>query len=217
MAMEAAANFIGLDGLTGLAVAVQGCGNVGRPLIRFLLEKKVARVIGAEANKLNYERAQKEFADVGERVEIRHCPFGDKSILEEKVDIVSPNAWGGILDQATCERIQAKIVCGAANSQLLKGDEGKILHNRDIIYVPDFVANPMGIVNCANEMYGRVGKLGTEDDPEISRRLGKEYKHSVYNTTLAILKKTREKKTMPPDVQAVILAKELMRIEHPIW
>lgn len=50
---------------------------------------------------------------------------------------------------------RASIVCGAANNQLAdpeNGDRG--LCERGITYVPDFVANRMGIVNCANEQVG---------------------------------------------------------------
>ena len=121
MAMEAAVTFLNLLGdqtepsvqpLRGLTVAVQGCGNVGRPLIHFLLEKGVSKVIAAEASEGNFEKARQEFESFGDRVDVRLCAFGDRSILTEKVDIVSPNAWGGVLDKDICAGIQAKIVCG---------------------------------------------------------------------------------------------------------
>ena len=230
MAMEAAAQFIAESGhhvgqenqstscnpLNGMTVAVQGCGNVGRPLIRFLLEKGVAKVVAAEAAQANFDKAREAFASYGDRVELKKCEFGDKSILLEEVDIVSPNAWGGVLDKEICEGIQAKIVCGAANSQLLEGTEAEIMRAKGVVYVPDFVANPMGIVNCANEMYGRVGKLGTEDDPQIAMRLGKVFKHSVFNTTLAVLRGAASK-GVSTDQEATTLANELMKEPHPLW
>jgi len=40
---------------------------------------------------------------------------------------------------------------------------------RGITYVPDYVCNRMGIVNCANEQYGRVGPLGSTVDRAINR------------------------------------------------
>jgi glutamate dehydrogenase/leucine dehydrogenase len=44
---SACAGSAGPTPLAGASVPVQGTGNVGRPLIRFLLEKGVRRVIGA--------------------------------------------------------------------------------------------------------------------------------------------------------------------------
>jgi hypothetical protein len=38
----------------------------------------------------------------------------------EDCDIVSPCAWGGVLTDETVSKIKGKIVCGAANSQVLE-------------------------------------------------------------------------------------------------
>jgi hypothetical protein len=48
--------------------------------------------------------------------------------------------------------------------------------------VPDFVANRMGIVNCANEMYGYVN-----NDPHFNNHLGETWEQSVYATVLRML------------------------------
>ena len=61
---------------------------------------------------------------------------------------------------------------GAANNQLADPVNGDVaIAAQGITYVPDFVANRMGIVNCANEAYGRVGD-DADDDPAIARHLG---------------------------------------------
>jgi glutamate dehydrogenase (NAD(P)+) len=46
--MEAALAHLGLGTLEGKTVAVQGLGHVGEPLVRFLLEKGVARILGSD-------------------------------------------------------------------------------------------------------------------------------------------------------------------------
>ena len=70
---------------------------------------------------------------------------------------MSPCAWGGVLNPQTTSQIkEGTIVCGAANAQLLDPADDCGMTDRGVIYVPDFCANPMGIVNCANEAYGRV-------------------------------------------------------------
>ena len=68
-----------------------------------------------------------------------------------------------------------------------------------IIYVPDFVANRMGIVNCANEQYGRVGRPGDHrDDPAIARHLtDATWENSMVNITKTVLA-TAEKDGITP-------------------
>jgi len=47
--------------------------------------------------------------------------------------------------------LKALIVCGAANNQLALSKHGQDLHNKGILYVPDFVANAGGVINIALE------------------------------------------------------------------
>ena len=75
-----------------------------------------------------------------------------------------------MLNPETIPTLRAPILCGAANNQLLdEARDGAALAERGITYVPDYVCNRMGIVNCANEQYGRVGPLGSTVDPAINR------------------------------------------------
>lgn len=120
IAMDAALNYLNMGTLQGKTVAVQGLGNVGRPLVGFLLEAGVGRVVAADVSEAAVELAKKEFA--GKPVEIRLEPAGtpfEKSVGSEQADIFSPCAFGGVLSDATVPLIKAKIVCGAANNQLL--------------------------------------------------------------------------------------------------
>jgi leucine dehydrogenase len=44
------------------------------------------------------------------------------------------------------------MVCGAANNQLASDAAGDVLHERGILYAPDYVANGGGIINVAAEI-----------------------------------------------------------------
>ena len=56
---------------------------------------------------------------------------------------------------------------GAANNQLEDSErDDQLLHEEGILYVPDFLTNRMGIVNCANEQYGFV-----TEDPFFEKHL----------------------------------------------
>ena len=92
-----------------------------------------------------------------------------------QVDVVSPNATGGVLNAKTIPTIRAPLICGAANNQLAddKTDDGRIAA-RGLLYVPDFLANRMGIVTCADEGAGTLSP-----DPMIERHYGTEWPHKA--------------------------------------
>ncbi len=208
--MEAALHFAGEETLAGKTVFVQGLGNVGRPLLQFLLEKDVARITGVDINRANVEQATDQFQT--EKMQVRLVSPGDVSCLASECDVLAPCATGAILNPATIEKIQARIVCGAANNQLedtVRDD--RLLAGRGILYVPDFLTNRMGIVNCANEQYGYVA-----DDPLIERHLSSDWEYSIYKTTLRVLEKAYES-GQPPAQVAIEFADTMSNQPHPIF
>ncbi|RMD95914.1 MAG: hypothetical protein D6814_12390, partial [Calditrichaeota bacterium] len=130
----------------------------------------------------------------------------------EPCDIVAPCATGAILNLQSIPQIKAKIVCGAANNQLEDTyRDDRMLFEQGTIYVPDFLVNRMGIVNCSNEQYGYV-----DHDPFFERHLDKEWEHSIYQTTLRVLD-LAHKTGEPPAHVAIRLADELSFKPHPIF
>ena len=67
-------------------------------------------------------------------------------------DIFAPCALGGSLNDETIPKLKAKIVCGAANNQLLEARHGEELRDRGIKYAPDYVVNAGGLINVYNEL-----------------------------------------------------------------
>lgn len=100
-----------------------------------------------------------------------------------QVDVVSPNATGGVLNANTIPTIRAPLICGAANNQLAddKTDDGRIAA-RGLLYVPDFLANRMGIVTCADEGAGTLSP-----DPMIERHYGTEWPRAIKPVLLDVL------------------------------
>ena len=86
-----------------------------------------------------------------------------------------------------------------------------MLSARGILYLPDFLVNRMGIVNCANEQYGYV-----DNDSGLTRHLDYSWEYSVYQTSLRVLHRAQQKSTHPHQA-AVQTAEELSRVSHPIW
>ncbi|KAJ3056086.1 hypothetical protein HDU99_007459, partial [Rhizoclosmatium hyalinum] len=138
VAMEAACDHAGIP-LTGAKIAIQGLGNVGMHLAHLLLDFGVGRIVASITTPSRVPTIRSQFAKYGDRFELTIAnDKGDNSILFEDVDIVSPCATGGILNDMTIPYIRAKIVCGAANNQLLEpAKHDKLLQSRGIRYVPD--------------------------------------------------------------------------------
>jgi glutamate dehydrogenase (NAD(P)+) len=209
-AMEAALEYSNRGGLTGKTIAVQGAGNVGGRLIRFLFEKGVKKVIACDLNASIVDSLRA--ASAGLDLEIRTVPRGDDSIFGKECDIFSPNATGAALNPRTIPLLRTEIVCGAANNQLEDPNrDDAALFERGIIYVPDFLANRMGIVNAANEQYGFVSH-----DPLFERHLSRDWEHSVFQTTLRVLRESKE--TGEPSGRIAVRQAEKLSLEpHPVF
>ena len=208
--MEAALEFLRMGKLEGKTIAIQGLGHVGEPLVQFLFEKKVKKVIGTDINPDNVNSVKKKFSK--ENLECRLVKKEDLSIFGEACDIFSPNATGAILNPKTIPMLKAKIVCGAANNQLEDiHRDGRAIHERGIVYVPDFLNNRMGIVTCANEQYGFVN-----NDPLIENHFSRNWEHSIFSRALQVLKESKVK-NIPTAEIALKLADKLSKENHPIF
>lgn len=208
--MEAALEFNHEGTLAGKIVTVQGMGNVGGTLVRYLFEKKVEKVIACDINPEIVGQLKSEL--MRDDLEAKIVKRGDDSILAADCDILAPCATGAILNPGTIPEIKATIVCGAANNQLEDSErDDQLLHEEGILYVPDFLANRMGIVNCANEQYGFIS-----EDPFFDKHLSGEWEHSIHQTILLILEESRETGN-PPAKVAIRMADELSLQRHPIF
>lgn len=133
---------LGRDDLAGLRVAVQGLGHVGYNLAR-LLAQDGANLIVADLDPTRTARAAREF---GAHV------VGSTEVLAAEADVLAPCALGGVINDDTLPELSCTIVAGAANNQLLEDRHGDALHERGILYAPDYVINAGGLINIAEEL-----------------------------------------------------------------
>ena len=141
---------LGRGDVGGLKVAVQGVGNVGYHLCRYLHEAGASLIV-SDIDAARVQRACDEFGS-------KPVPLGE--ILYQDVDIISPCALGAVFDEKSIPRIQAKIIAGGANNQLRTDADGARLAEVGILYAPDYVINGGGIINVACEYYGDVDDDG---------------------------------------------------------
>lgn len=128
-------------GLAGLHVALQGLGEVGLRLAR-RLHAEGARLTVSD---LSHERVVSAVAELGAQA------VAPEALYDVPCDIFSPNAAGGVLDDASVPRLRCRAVVGAANEQLQEPRHADALEARGILHAPDFVVNAGGIISLLFE------------------------------------------------------------------
>jgi len=135
----------GTDSLRGRKIAIQGAGQLARYLCEHLYNE------GAEIyiTDIDDEKVKRVLETVKAFV------VKPEEIYDQDVDIFSPCALGGIINEDTIPKLKCEIIAGGANNQLEdEGMHGKLLLEKGILYAPDYVINAGGLINVANEIEG---------------------------------------------------------------
>ncbi|KAJ1343932.1 hypothetical protein BSLG_001530 [Batrachochytrium salamandrivorans] len=196
--------------IVGSTIAVQGAGHVGMPLIQFLFEIGVGKVIASDVDAHRAADIRKMFSS--KNFELCIVEKSDNSILFLDVDAVAPCATGGVLNSTTIPKIKAKIVCGAANNQLRDiSKDDRLLAQHGITYLPDFLVNRMGIVNCCDEHMGVL-----DEDPKLEEHLGNEWDNAIFNLSLRVLKQAKDTGKTTQQI-AIDLAEKRSMETNPLY
>lgn len=179
----------GSDSLEGKRISIQGAGHVSSHLAEFLSKEGAELFIcDIYEDKVN-DLANKVDAEI----------VDPDNIYGLDVDIFSPCALGGVVNDDTIDHFDCDIIAGAANNVLDEEKRhGQMLLDRDILYAPDYVINAGGLINVANELEG------------YSEKRAHDQASKIYDTILDILDYSEENNT-PTFVASNILAEK--RIE----
>lgn len=128
-----------------LTVAVQGLGNVGQNLCQLLYDRG-AKLFVSDISREKTWLAQRLY---------KATIVEPNEIYALDVDVFSPCALGGILNSSTIPSIQAPIIAGCANNQLLEEKaDARALSEKGILYCPDYVINAGGLIDVYYEKIG---------------------------------------------------------------
>ena len=133
----------------GRRVGVVGLGKVGSVLAARVAEAG-AQVIACD---LDGERCGCLAAEHG----FETAPSAE-AILASELDVLAPCAAGGLIDEALARALDCRVIAGAANNPLTDRAVARTLMERDILYVPDFLANCGGLIHVSTEWYGQGGE-----------------------------------------------------------
>ncbi|OGT37661.1 MAG: hypothetical protein A3F12_05110 [Gammaproteobacteria bacterium RIFCSPHIGHO2_12_FULL_38_14] len=191
-AIEAAVQFkLGRDSLDGIHVAVQGAGHVGYYLTQELIALG-AHVTVTDVNEQALERVVGAFG-------VNTCPRD--AIYDIDADIFAPCALGAVLNAATIKRLKVKIVAGSANNQLAHHKHADLLHEKNILYAPDFLINAGGLIHVA-----AIYDHGNHDKAMAQI-------HDMYNTVYGIFEKSKQADQSPNKI-AEEIARERLKFKE---
>jgi valine dehydrogenase (NAD+) len=145
--MRACAEYLwGSTSLAGRTVGIEGVGKVGHRLASHLLEDG-AQVMIFDTNSAAVERVVASHPEIS-------VAASRTELVSARLDVYSPCALGGAIDDATVELLSARIICGGANNQLAHPGVDKLLADRGIVYAPDYLVNAGGVIQVADELHG---------------------------------------------------------------
>jgi glutamate dehydrogenase (NAD(P)+) len=172
-------------GLEGKRVVVQGFGNVGFHVARFLEQEDGARIVGIikrdgallNESGLAVGRVQEYIAEHGG---LKGCPEGtfqeDGDVaLELDCDVLIPAALENVIHQGNAGRIRARVIAEAANGPVTF-DADRILTEAGRVVIPDLYLNAGGVIVSYFEWTKNLSKMRFG---RLERRLAQTRNDSV--------------------------------------
>ncbi|MEU0156999.1 Glu/Leu/Phe/Val dehydrogenase family protein [Micromonospora fulviviridis] len=190
-ALHAVCNAVfGSPQLAGRRFAILGLGRVGAHLARHLT------AAGAELIVTDTDTTKRQLADeLGATWQDPDCA------LQADVDVLVPAALGGVFTPDTVPLLRCAAIAGPANNQLDEPATADLLHERGIVWAPDYVISAGGVIHAtAVELHNETSEQAT------ARVLG-------IGDTLERILDDAKKASVTPAAAALELARQ--RIQRP--
>jgi glutamate dehydrogenase/leucine dehydrogenase len=161
---EAAQDFCDVN-VNDARFVVQGFGSVGRHVARFL-SAKGARLVAAADSRGAVAAADGLDVDAllahkASGASVAEFAGGDEiagdALLDVACDIFVPAARPDVIRKENAHRVTAKLILPGANIAVTDEAE-RVLHDRGVLVIPDFIANAGGVICASVEYHG-----GTEN------------------------------------------------------
>ncbi len=192
--------------ISEVSVAIEGFGNVGSYAAKFLSEAG-AKIVAVSDSKgcvynkegIDFQKLLQVKKEMGSVINYKPADIlPNEKIFELEVDILIPSALPDVINEKNLNEVKAKIIVEASNIPI-RVDIEKILHDRGILIVPDFVANAGGVISSYAEYKGY-------DEQKMFRLVEKKVKR---NTKLVL--NLSKKEDMMPREAAERIAKERVK------
>jgi glutamate dehydrogenase (NAD(P)+) len=189
----------------GAHFVVQGFGAVGKHVTRFLSDAGAIAVAVSDSSGTIYNPDGLDVQDLialkSEGRSVTDYASGEKrdrdAIIDIECDIWIPAARPDVIDEANVHRLNTKIVVQGANIPITHAAE-VILHQRGVLYIPDFIANAGGVI-CAAMEYQNASEMTVF--PAIEDKL----RHN----TREVLETARQEQISPRDAALAMARKRV--------
>jgi glutamate dehydrogenase (NAD(P)+) len=139
--------------LQGLRVAVQGFGNVGSFLARFLAEEGATVVAVSDSTSglynpkgIDIPAALAHKQETGALAGLRGADaISNEDLLLVDCDVLAPSALEQVITRDNADKVKASIICEGANGPITPSAD-EILEDKGILILPDVLANAGGVV-----------------------------------------------------------------------
>tara|TARA_Y100000591_G_C21851854_1_gene712240 strand:+ start:3405 stop:4565 length:1161 start_codon:yes stop_codon:yes gene_type:complete len=186
--MKAAVEYkLGKKSLEGVKVGIKGLGKVGFQLANYLCDDG-AKLYFSETDPEKLNQFKNE--TLPPRWVYKTVPT--YNLHKEELDVYSPCALGNDIRLHMVPDLNCKIICGAANNQLDVLEPQRTIDElikKDILYIPDNLANVGGVFRSAGTI------LKSRDETESFKLIS-----TSYPRTLHILKMAENYKVTPNDI-----------------
>jgi glutamate dehydrogenase (NAD(P)+) len=159
-ATEVALRQLGIP-LAGARIVVQGFGAVGLHAARFLAERGAVLIAASDSRGAIHDPGGLDVAalaaekragrSVGEHGKGRR--LDGEALVDVECEVWIPAARPDVLREDNAPRLRTRAVVSGANIPATEAAE-RILHERGILNVPDFIANAGGVICAAMEYHG---------------------------------------------------------------
>ncbi|MEO0284776.1 MAG: Glu/Leu/Phe/Val dehydrogenase [candidate division WOR-3 bacterium] len=174
--LREAAKKLGID-LKKATCAIQGYGNAGYFAHKLITEMFGTKVIAVSDSKggifnkkgLLFEEVFEHKNKTGSVVGFKGSEkITNEELLELDVDILIPAALEEVITGENAKRIKAKIILELANGPVTP-EADEILHRKNILFLPDFLANAGGVTVSYFEWVQNITGLYWEEEEVYSK------------------------------------------------
>lgn len=177
--VDVALNYCDFE-LAGARLVVQGFGAVGKNVSRFLTQQGAILVAVADSHGAIHNA---DGLDVDQLIALKDegkCvtdyldakKLGRDDVIDVECDIWIPAARPDVIHEDNVHRLNTRLVVEGANIPFTHGAE-KILQDKGVLCVPDFIANAGGVI-CAAMEYKGASKAAAFDSIEEKLRRNTE-------------------------------------------
>ena len=175
VSVDAARKFCNLN-LKGARVVIQGFGSVGKHAARFLAEEGTILIAASDSHGTAFNP---KGIDVARLIAIKNSgtsvvdyreaeKLAVDAVIEIECEIWIPAARPDVIRKDNVDRLKTKLVPQGANIPFTLEAE-RILHEKGVLVVPDFIANAGGVICAAVEYRGGTQTLAFQTIEEKIR------------------------------------------------